>query len=62
MSIFQSLRLDPEANLPLAAQLSQQITWLVASGAIAQGDSLLPVRELAKNLGFTCTPCGRRTA
>ncbi len=47
-----SVRLDPHAHLPLAAQLSEQITWLIASGALADGERLPPVRDLARELGI----------
>jgi len=46
------LHIDPLANLPIFAQLRQQITWLIASGKLKPGDRLPTIRELAKQLGI----------
>ena len=46
------LHIDPEANLPIFAQLRQQITWLIASGNLRPGDRLPPIRALADQLGI----------
>lgn len=46
------LRVDPDAPIPLAAQLSEQLMWLVASGKLAVGDELPPARGLADVLGI----------
>lgn len=45
------LHIDPNSNLPLFAQLRQQITWLIASGKLKQNDRLPTIRELAEQLG-----------
>lgn len=45
------LHIDPQANLPIFAQLRQQITWLIASGKLKSGDRLPTIRELADQLG-----------
>lgn len=45
------LHIDPQANLPIFAQLRQQITWLIASGKLKPGDRLPTIRELADQLG-----------
>ena len=50
MSVHQYLRVDPDASLPIATQISQQIAWLIASEQIKEGDKLPPVRELADSL------------
>ena len=49
--IFDALQLNPDSDIPLIAQLAQQITWLVASGELGEGDLLPPMRELAEQLG-----------
>jgi LacI family transcriptional regulator len=51
LSPFHSLHIDPQANLPIFAQLRQQITWLIASGKLKPNDRLPPIRELADQLG-----------
>jgi LacI family transcriptional regulator len=48
--ILESLTLDADSKLTLALQLSQQLTWLVASGQLKAGERLPPVRELAQQL------------
>lgn len=45
------LHIDPQANLPLFAQLRQQITWLIASGNLTPGDRLPTIRDMADQLG-----------
>ena len=50
--LLRFIRIDPDAALPLSAQLKQQITWLIASGELQEGDKLPPIRELAKQLGI----------
>ncbi|MCC6299060.1 MAG: substrate-binding domain-containing protein [Anaerolineales bacterium] len=45
------LHIDPQANLPIFAQLRQQITWLIASGNLKPGDRLPTIRELAEQIG-----------
>ncbi len=49
----ESLRLhiDPQSNLPIFAQLRQQIAWLIASGTLKPNDRLPTIRELAEQLG-----------
>ena len=46
------LHIDPTANLPIFAQLRQQIVWLIASGSLKAGDRLPPIRELGDQLGI----------
>lgn len=46
------LHINPESNLPIFAQLRQQITWLVASGELKPGDSLPSIRELGSQIGI----------
>jgi DNA-binding LacI/PurR family transcriptional regulator len=45
------LHIDPQSNLPIFAQLRQQITWLIASGKLKPGDRLPAIRELAEQIG-----------
>ncbi|MCI0549523.1 MAG: substrate-binding domain-containing protein [Anaerolineae bacterium] len=46
------LHINPQSNLPIFAQLRQQITWLIASGELKPGDSLPSIRELGGQLGI----------
>ncbi len=52
MTMPLPLHIDPISNLPVYAQIRQQITWLIASGDIKKGDHLPPIRELATQLGI----------
>lgn len=45
------LHIDPQSNLPIFAQLRQQITWLIASGKLKPGERLPTIRELAEQIG-----------
>lgn len=45
------LSIDRESGVPLATQISQQLTWLIANGTLSQGQELPPTRELAEVLG-----------
>lgn len=49
---YSILRIDPAAPVPLAAQVSQQLAWLIATGELTPGDQLPPVRQLAHDLGI----------
>lgn len=51
MDLFTQIKVDHEADIPLVAQLTQQITWLIASEALREGEKLPPMRELAQALG-----------
>lgn len=52
MDIFDQLHVSTHSDVSLVTQLSQQITWLIASGKLAEGDKLPPVRELAQAIGI----------
>ncbi|HEY5669592.1 MAG TPA: substrate-binding domain-containing protein [Anaerolineales bacterium] len=43
--------IQPASDLPLAFQLKQQITWLVATNVIKPGEKLPPIRVLAAQVG-----------
>lgn len=45
------LHIDSQSNLPIFAQLRQQITWLIASGELKPNDRLPTIRMLADQLG-----------
>lgn len=48
----EQIKLDQRSVVPLVVQLSQQLTWLIASGHIEVGEKLPPVRELADQLSI----------
>lgn len=50
-SLKDHLQLDPNAGVPLIAQLADQLVWLIASGELGEGDRLPPMRQLAEDLG-----------
>lgn len=50
MSTPLPIRVDPSAPIPLATQLAQQLSWLIASGELAEGDELPPAQEMADEL------------
>ncbi len=52
MSNDLPIRVDRAAQIPLASQLGQQLTWLIVGGQVPEGDQLPPVRELAGQLGI----------
>jgi GntR family transcriptional regulator len=47
-----NLEVDPDAAVPPYEQLRQQITALVLAGALARGDRLPSIRQLANDLGL----------
>ena len=52
MNIIDHIHVNPKAEIPLVAQLTQQITWLIASGELKEGEKLPPIREFARALGI----------
>ena len=52
MNIIDHIHVDPKAEIPLVAQLTQQITWLIASGELQEEEKLPPIREFARALGI----------
>ena len=49
--LLSKLSLNPDSDVSLIAQLSQQIIWLIASGELKAGEKLPPMRDLADLLG-----------
>jgi DNA-binding LacI/PurR family transcriptional regulator len=50
---LDQLEVDPQLATTLSEQLAQQLTWLIASGWLAPGDLLPPVRRAAERLGIS---------
>jgi DNA-binding LacI/PurR family transcriptional regulator len=50
-NLANHLQLDPESGVPLISQLTEQLTWLIASGELKSGDKLPPMRQLAEAVG-----------
>ncbi len=50
MSRDLPITVDTKAELSLAAQISQQIGWLIAAGTIKPGDDLPSIQEMADHL------------
>jgi len=50
--VLRAICVDRAAPVPLAAQVSQQLVWLIASGELKAGDRLPPVRALGERLGI----------
>ncbi len=55
MSWNVHLRVDPGSGVPVYRQLMNQIRYYVSSGAIATGDQLPSIRDLARGLGVNPT-------
>lgn len=51
MNHFLPISTDPHQDTPLAQQIKQQLTWLIANGQLHVGDTLPSVRQLAAQLG-----------
>jgi len=50
-SLLDHLQLDHDSGVSLIAQITEQLTWLIASGELLEGDTLPPMRQLAAELG-----------
>jgi DNA-binding LacI/PurR family transcriptional regulator len=50
--ISRFLHVDPDAPIPLATQLAQQLEWLIVSGAVDLDEKLPSARDLATHLGI----------
>ncbi|MEM7587653.1 MAG: GntR family transcriptional regulator [Acidobacteriota bacterium] len=55
MSWNVHLRIDPGSGVPVYRQLMNQIRYYVSSGAIATGDRLPSIRDLARGIGVNPT-------
>jgi GntR family transcriptional regulator len=53
------LQLDPDSPIPPYEQLRSQITTMVATGVLAQGARLPPIRQLARDLGVATATIAR---
>lgn len=51
MSRAIRIQVDAKASLPIAAQIKEQLRWLIVNGNLAEGDQLPPAQELADELG-----------
>jgi DNA-binding LacI/PurR family transcriptional regulator len=52
MNGLERLKVNPESNVSMTAQLIEQLRWLIASGELETGQQLPPIRELAAQLGI----------
>ena len=52
-----NLTLNPESDVSLIAQLSQQLTWLIASGELGVGDKLPPMQDVGSGAGYSHAHC-----
>ena len=46
------IALDRDSAVTIAAQLEEQLTWLIATGALAPGERLPSIRDLGTDLGI----------
>jgi GntR family transcriptional regulator len=53
------LQLDPNSPIPPYEQLRTQITTMVATGVLARGARLPPIRQLARDLGVATATIAR---
>jgi len=53
------LRLDPDSPLPPYEQLRAQVTTMVATGVLAAGTRLPPIRQLARDLAIATATVAR---
>ena len=51
-AVSTGIVLDRGSAVTIAAQLEEQLTWLIATGALAPGDRLPSIRELGAELGI----------
>jgi DNA-binding LacI/PurR family transcriptional regulator len=52
MNLFAELYVNPDLPTTLADQLKQQLSWLIYSGKLHEGERLPPVRQLAGQLNI----------
>jgi LacI family transcriptional regulator len=46
------LQVDPRSSIPLAAQVSRQLAWLISTGVLVEGEELPPAASVADELGI----------
>lgn len=51
-NILKYIRIDQNSSIPISVQLSQQLSWLIASGEIKNGEKLPPASKMAAHLGI----------
>ena len=51
-NILKYVRIDHNSSTPIAVQLSQQLSWLIASGEIKDGEKLPPAAKMAEHLNI----------
>lgn len=49
--VARRIRVDRGSRVPLATQISRQLTWLIATGVLEEGTELPAISELAKQVG-----------
>ncbi len=53
MSMLETrLQVDPHSSIPLTAQVSQQLAWLISTGVLTEAEELPPAATLAEELGI----------
>lgn len=50
-AVARRISVDRDSRVPLATQVSRQLTWLIATGALEAGSLLPPISELAHRVG-----------
>lgn len=51
MEVARRVRVDRYSRVPLATQISRQLTWLIATGVVQEGALLPSISELAAEVG-----------
>ena len=52
MNVLDNIHANPNLDTPLVVQFKQQLTWLIASGLVKNGDRLPSVRRMAEHLAI----------
>lgn len=52
LNILRFIRIDRNSSVPISVQLSQQLSWLIASGDLKEGEKLPPASLMAEHLGI----------
>lgn len=51
VEVARRISVDRVSRMPLATQISRQLTWLIATGTIEEGAFLPPIHDLASQVG-----------